>query len=226
MKFHFHFSVFIALIFVGFYWQSCKHQPIPPDTSSLPCDASVVYFNRDVLPILVSNCAKSGCHDATSHKEGVNLTNYDKVMQTGGVKAGKPSSSDLYESIISTGQNAMPPSGPLSEADKQTIEKWITQGAKNLTCKDQCDTVNVTYTNTIAPMLVKSCNGCHTGIYAGGGIDLSTYNGAKEVALNGRLYGSVSYASGFSAMPKGGTKLTDCQLLAMDKWVKAGAPNN
>ena len=33
-----------------------------PDTS--------LCFERDILPIFISNCAKSGCHDASSHQEG------------------------------------------------------------------------------------------------------------------------------------------------------------
>lgn len=223
MKFQFNYFLFIALVFAVFYWQSCKHLPVSPDGSNTPCDANTVYFSKDVLPILVSNCAKSGCHDASSHKEGINLTTYEKVMKTADIKAGNPNSGEFYESITS---GKMPPNAPLSTAQQQIIEKWITQGAKNLTCKEQCDTVNVTYTNTILPIIETSCKGCHSTYPLGGGIDLSTYDGLKTIALNGKLYGSVSFASGFIAMPQSGTKLADCQLVAIDKWIKAGAPQN
>ena len=64
---------------------ACEHEPLAPvdpdpidtmgmdtmdvdtmgeDTMGIPCDPDVVYFDRDLLPILKSNCAKSGCHDA------------------------------------------------------------------------------------------------------------------------------------------------------------------
>ena len=33
-----------------------------------PCDPSKVYFVNDVLPIFLSSCAYSGCHDAATHK--------------------------------------------------------------------------------------------------------------------------------------------------------------
>jgi len=225
MKFYANYFIFMLLLWVGFSGQSCKHQPIPPDGSNLPCDADVVYFNRDILPILNSNCAQSGCHDASSQKEGINLTTYDKVMQTAEIKAGKPNSGEFFESI-SSGKMPPSPNTPLTTDQKALIEKWITQGAKNLTCKDECDTTNVTYTQTILPIIEKSCKGCHSTYPISGGIDLSTYEGVKAIALNGQLYGSVSFATGFSPMPKGGGKLSDCQLLAIDKWIKAGAPQN
>ena len=64
------------------------------DTST-PCDATKIYFQQQVLPILVSNCAMSGCHDDATHKEGVVLTSYQKVMATTEVRPGNPGNSKL-----------------------------------------------------------------------------------------------------------------------------------
>ncbi len=38
--------------------------------------------------------------------------------------------------------------------------------------------------------------------------------------------GSVDHLPGYPAMPKGGTKLSDCKLTQIRKWIAAGAPNN
>ena len=35
------------------------------------CSPDTVYFSQTILPLITSNCAMSGCHDAISHKEGV-----------------------------------------------------------------------------------------------------------------------------------------------------------
>jgi cytochrome c5 len=89
-----------------------------------------------------------------------------------------------------------------------------------------CDLSNVTYTATIAPIMATSCNGCHSTASASGGIVTDTYAGLKAIASNGKLYGVVSHASGFSPMPQGGSKLTQCNIDKIKTWVDAGALNN
>ncbi|MBX7243145.1 MAG: hypothetical protein K1X92_15480 [Bacteroidia bacterium] len=226
------FSV-IMFVLVGMFWQACRHYPpgITPDPpiGNRPCDPDTVYFQNDILPMLISNCAMSGCHDAASHKEGVILTDYTKVIQTGDIKPGNPNDSKLYEAITDNNPDDVmppPPNSPLSNSQIQLIEKWILQGARNLACDGECDTLNVTYTNTILPVIQSKCKGCHSGTNPSGSIDLSTYNGIKTIALNGSLYGSVTFSPAYSAMPKNGSKLPDCQIVAIDKWIKAGAPQN
>jgi hypothetical protein len=36
----------------------------------------------------------------------------------------------------------------------------------------------------------------------------------------------MAFAAGYSAMPKGGNKLADCQITQVQKWIQAGALNN
>ena len=60
----------------------------------------------------------------------------------------------------------------------------------------------------------------------GGGILMGNYAADKAMAVNGKLYGSVSYASGYSPMPKGANKMTNCQLALVKKWIDSGPPNN
>lgn len=214
---------------------SCKHHPItPPDNngnggySPRPCSPDTVYFQNEILPLLVSNCAMPGCHDAASHQEDVILTTYEKVMQTADIKPGQPSQSDLYEVIMETDPDKRmppPPRPALSTAQKNKIKKWIEQGALNLSCSD-CDTTNVTYTLTIKPLMDLKCNGCHSGSTPSANLNLTLYSALKSIALNGKLMGVISHQNGFSPMPKGGAKLPDCEIKAVDIWVKAGAPQN
>lgn len=199
-----------------------------------PCDTNVVYFAKDVLPILVSNCAKSGCHDVQSHKEGVILTDFSRVLATGSVRAFDSSKSKMYKSITTTsGENRMPPSPAqrLTASEIALIAKWIQQGAKDLTCDDAvatCDTVGVSYASYIAPVMTKYCVGCHSapGTAPSGNLSLNSYNAVRAVALNGKLVGAISWTAGYQQMPQGLSKLTDCRINKIKAWVNDGAPNN
>lgn len=90
----------------------------------------------------------------------------------------------------------------------------------------QCDTTQITFSGTIQPIMTANCVSCHNTGNASGGITLDTYNGIKTVATNGSLWGSVSWSSGYSPMPQGGGKLSDCELKKIKAWINAGSPNN
>ena len=203
---------------------------IPEDTTGQivhPCDPDSVYFEKDVLPILVSNCTMSGCHDVASHKEGVILTDYNYTRNTGGIKLSNPANSELYKVLNESGGDQMPPSpaAQLSAAQKALILKWIQQGALNLTC-DECNTDNVTFSGTIAPLVQTKCAGCHGNNNPGGGVKLLTYEQIKATIDNGKFWGSVGHQVSYQPMPPNGGKLPDCDLEQITIWITAGAPNN
>lgn len=231
-------SFIAALVLLVSLW-ACKHEipdvlPIDggsgggnPSGGNQPCSPDSVYFQQQVLPLIISNCAGSGCHDAASHVEGLNLTTYTGIMKL--VKPGNPGGSKLINVITTTnnGDRMPPPPMPRMPQDQiNLLTKWIQQGAKNNSCSESCDTTQFTYAAIIKPMISSQCQGCHTGAGAGGGIDLSTYAGVKAVADNGRLWGSVHKDPGFVAMPPAGTGLSSCQLTQIKKWIDAGSPNN
>jgi hypothetical protein len=89
-----------------------------------------------------------------------------------------------------------------------------------------CDTVNVTYAGIIAPLLSNQCNACHSGSSPSAGISTDNYSDLKIIVDNGRFWGSVSHADGFSKMPKDRPKLSDCDLLKINSWIANGALNN
>lgn len=92
-----------------------------------------------------------------------------------------------------------------------------------------CDTTQITYTTSVAPILQQSCLSCHSNAKAGnfgGNIRLEMWEDVKVRADNGSLSGSVSHQGGFSPMPKGAQKLDDCSITLIQKWIEAGSPNN
>ena len=233
--------LFAAVVLIGISL-SCKHElPVQNPGSGTGgggtgggsagnCDPNIVYFQQQVLPILVSNCSMSGCHDVASHESGVILTSYASVMNTSDVDPGDPGGSKLYRVLIDNDPDdrmPRPPAPPLTEAQKNIIYKWIQQGAKDLTCNSACDTsAAVTFSTGIVPILSTKCTGCHGGTNPQGGINLSLYAGVKTTVDNGKLWGSVNHLAGYSPMPKNGSKLSECEIGKIKKWIGAGSPNN
>jgi hypothetical protein len=207
---------------------------LPPspvdDTTSTgpPCDSTLVYFEKDILPILTSSCAYAGCHDAITHKDNVRLYDFAGVLKE--VKPGKPDDSELYEVITTTKVKDImppPPSAPLPQQQIDLIKKWIEQGAKDLKCDDTggCNTTDVKYSTFVKPLLAP-CVTCHKSGNASAGILLDTYQGVKDATANGRLYGSIAWVSGFVPMPQGSAQLPDCSIQKLKSWIDAGAMNN
>lgn len=94
----------------------CKHK------AEVPAEPTIS-FGEKVQPVLLNNCAKSGCHDGNNE---FSLSTYDDAM--GIVKPGDAGNSRMYHSIIS---RSMPPDGPLTNEQTLLIYTWIMQGAKN-----------------------------------------------------------------------------------------------
>jgi len=82
-----------------------------------------------------------------------------------------------------------------------------------------CDTTNVTYIGTVVPILTTYCYGCHSGTQAQGNLDLTDYDQLFVVAQNGSLTGSIKHESGYSVMPPDSPKLSDCNIMLIEKWV-------
>ena len=193
---------------------------IPP----VPCEAGVVYFNKDIFPLINTTCAVTQCHDAVSHKDGINLNSYARIMKY--VVVNSPDSSKIYKVLFKTGSDRMPraPYPEWTNSQKSLLADWIKQGAKDNAC-DFCDAGDFKYSTAIRPMLDKQCVGCHNATASSGGIDLSTYSGVQAVAVNGKLEGAVKWAAGFKPMPAA-KKLSDCEIGQVSAWIKAGSSNN
>jgi hypothetical protein len=84
----------------------------------------------------------------------------------------------------------------------------------------------VSYNADIVPIIQANCAACHSTGSNVSGILLETHAELKPWAQNGFLYGTISQASGYPAMPQGTVKLDDCTIATIKKWIDDGAPNN
>jgi len=236
--------IFVTVL-VALVWISCKHDIINPNgvanTDSVvvvvppanggstsgttaPAVSDTVCFNSEVLPLYVSYCGSAGCHDVTSHREGVIVTSYAYLMN--GIRAKAPTSSKYYTII----GNGMPPrsSPQMTTANVATILKWINQGALNTACTNTCDTTQFGYTNAIQTILANNCGGCHGTSPGSANVYLGTYASAKAyISANQTLFlNAINHSTSLTAaqrMPPSG-KMLDCKITQIQKWINNGYP--
>lgn len=97
-------------------------------------------------------------------------------------------------------------------------------GNNSASCSGAAGTVS--YAQQVVPLLRTQCYSCHIGGSPSGSVLMGDYNADKNIGLNGKLYGSISHATGFAPMPDGAPKMNDCQLAIIKKWIEQGAPDN
>lgn len=112
----------------------------PPDAvNAAQPSVESVSFNRDVRPILSENCFACHGFDPKRREAGLRLDTFEGVTAdrdgSRGIVPGNPVKSALWERIQSTDPDVvMPPpkshKKPLSAVQRQTIKRWIEEGAK------------------------------------------------------------------------------------------------
>ena len=245
--------VYTLIFFSAVTFAACKHtidsqQPTPVDSTNTgggnggggngggnggggnnPSDTALC-FERDILPIFISNCAKGGCHDAATAEKGYVFTSYETITRKK-FEHGNAEETELYEAMTEDDYDKImppPPSGPLQPEQIARIRRWINMGAPNSTnCSNGgCDSTQAAFAATIQPILNTACRGCHNANLASGGIRLDNHAGAAAAAGSGQLLGAIRHDAGFTPMPQGGNKLNDCQIAQISRWVANGTPNN
>jgi len=240
MKRNFLFAL-CAIALLGLtLFEACHSEPITvqlPDnnngsgnngsgSSANECPEGTISFQYEVLPLLVSSCATSGCHDAASHEDGVIMDSYNNIMEE--VKPNKPhTKSKLWQVLVRSGGERMPPppNSAFTQEQIDLIANWIDQGAPNTDCTPACDPYNYTFSAVIYPIIQQSCTGCHSGSQPSGNIWLENYDDIYLYALNGKLLGTIKHQAGYSAMPPG-VQLDDCRINQIESWINNGAPND
>lgn len=104
------FSPFVIL----FSFSCTYHDLAPPrDPVQYVCDTTVSWQN-DILPVMITSCATTGCHDGISRRD---WTNYSEVKQ--------------YAASIKarTQDKSMPFDGPLPQDQIDKIACWVDNGA-------------------------------------------------------------------------------------------------
>lgn len=173
----------------------------------------------------------SGCHDAITNQNGLDLSQTNDIMSL--VNPGHAKSSKLYQTITGS-EELMPPDPllPLTQAQIDLIALWIDLGAPVVAgCGNVqaggCDTIPTpSFANQILPTVISNCGGCHNNSATGGGILLTNYAQVKAQVDNGKFMGSLNHLSGYFPMPKNSAKLRDCQLNIYQLWIDQGAQNN
>ncbi|MBL7962311.1 MAG: hypothetical protein JNM31_00575 [Flavobacteriales bacterium] len=235
-------GLIVLAVLLLFTLPGCKHEPLFPPvddnggngggggTDPDPCDPNTVYFQQQVLPLLISNCAIPGCHNtATDDNDWIEITSFTSLMNSGIVSPGNPWDSDMIEVVMETDPDKVmprPPMPPLSPAQIQLLITWIQQGAQNNSCVSGCDTTNVTYSASIVPLVNAKCKGCHSGSTPQASLDLTQWSVMNTIALNGRLAGAVQHQAPYAAMPPSGGMLPQCDIDKFLIWIQDGAPNN
>src|SRR6478672_11427711 len=96
-------------------------------------------FNHDVRPILSDNCFKCHGFDDGARKSKLRLDQRATALKGGksgdpAIVPGKPEESELVKRIFSKDPDeVMPPAsgkGPLTEAQKNTLKRWVAEGAE------------------------------------------------------------------------------------------------
>jgi mono/diheme cytochrome c family protein len=97
-----------------------------------------------------------------------------------------------------------------------------------------CDTIDVTYSKIIQPILKTNCYSCHsTTVTANGGsLDIQNFssltnylNNNYDGVFGSQFYRVISQTPGTLPMPPVG-KLSDCDIAKIKSWINKKAPNN
>jgi len=113
--------------------------------SSAAAPDTLVHFQTGILPILLNNCALSGCHSGSSPISGFNASTYDNLRKGGftfgtNVVISFDSTHSAIMEMVRSNNNPiglrMPQGGPyastgLPDSLIVRIGKWIQQGALN-----------------------------------------------------------------------------------------------
>jgi hypothetical protein len=132
----------ISLFFIAFgKMSSCVYRTLekplatPEELVSVCVQADTVSFQNHIQPILMKECARSGCHVGSSPEGNLNLENdkaYTQLWQRGKdyIDTVIAERSVLYNSLTSPA-NLMPPTGKLPDCQIDLIRKWMKQGGRN-----------------------------------------------------------------------------------------------
>ena len=91
---------------------------------------------------------------------------------------------------------------------------------------EECNTSNISYSAFVEPVLETNCYGCHSTSANQGGVNFEGHANLVSTLAAGRFEGAIRHDSGFSPMPQGAPKLSDCTVDKIIAWIEDGALNN
>jgi len=201
------------------------------DTGVIPVEK--VCFVQDILPMILSSCGVTGCHDQITQEEGHVYVDYAGIIEHG-IEPFDPNGSEIYEVVTETGEDRMPPAprAPLTAEQIADLREWIEDGAPNSDCPGNvCDSAGtISFSAQVDPILKKNCVGCHNASLTSGNVNLSGYGNVAIQADNIRnglpvMVGSINRMTGYVAMPVT-FSLDACNIVTIEKWIEQGAADN
>lgn len=130
------FRALMGLALVAFLFAGCQREVL--DNSTL-VEVEGVSFSAEVQPIFANSCGGSGCHLGNDQTSGVNLSTYERIINSIGegyngpiVIAGDGANSPIIDKLGSRPRlgSRMPDGGAaLSSTQISLIRTWIDEGA-------------------------------------------------------------------------------------------------
>ena len=239
----------------------------PATAAGKPTDPPVpdgkTSFVKQVAPVLLKKCGR--CH--VNNTRGMfSMVNFDSLMKgppAGTVIFPKDADGSRLIEVIESGD--MPRGGlKIEPAELVTLKKWITEGAiydaedrmasltslapgveaadlPRLEGMEATGKETVSFSNDLAPVLVKHCIGCHgLGRRPSGRLNLNTFAGLLRGGESGApvvpgkpadslLVKKLKGTGGGQRMPARADPLADDLIAMIEKWIEEGvkfdAPN-
>jgi hypothetical protein len=90
----------------------------------------------------------------------------------------------------------------------------------NFIASGNCDTTIFTYGKAIQPLMKESCLGCHN-------TQSPILKNYSDVASNAnKILTCIKRTGTFPMPPSEAAKVSDCDIIKFEKWIKAGKPDN
>ncbi len=221
-----------------------------------PPAAGGVSFVVQVAPILNARCGN--CH-VRNARGMFSMASYDALMK--GPPPGKvvfPGNVPGSDLIVKVQDKEMPPNGAgIPDAELATLTRWVEEGAKfdgpdpaamlaslvsgnpaaaapMIAVQQATGNETVSFSRDIAPVLAKSCTGCHGTNRARNNFSLNTPESLLrggdrgEPVLPGKpadslLVKKLKGTADGARMPMGMTPLNDATIAKIEKWIEEGA---
>lgn len=92
-----------------------------------------------------------------------------------------------------------------------------------------CDTTHITFSQSVMPIYAEYCESCHsstTYTVLGGGYNLDGYQNFVKYQTLIVLDIEQKVGTSYNAMPKGASKLSNCKITIIKKWIEQGSLQN
>jgi len=186
-------------------------------------------WESGISEILSTTCG--GCHGASA-SGGLNLTDYQAVMDSGVIVPGDPDGSRLISMVASGDHYAR-----LTEENLEKVRAWIQGGAPRNGEEGEAEELekaeeeaaaeftppDLTWASGIAGILSASCGTCH-GASAAGGLNVTDYDALMDAGVvvprnpgSSRLIQKIEGGTHFG-------RLSAENLATVRRWIENGAP--